>query len=69
MRLGSRDRRQGDRRNRQMFFEAAGRERSCLSERDQAINAHRKRESQRDVSGCKNFVRTSLNAYFPEHSS
>ena len=30
------------------------------------MNPHRKRESQRDVSGCKNFVRTSLNADFPE---
>ena len=40
--------------------------RSCLFGEGSGNQPHRKRESQRDVSGCKNFVRTSLYAHFPE---
>jgi hypothetical protein len=56
MRLGSRNRRQGDRRNRQMFLKRLGSTRGSslsFSEKDQAINPHRKRESQRHVNGCE----------------
>ena len=55
MRLGSRNRRQGDRRNHQMFLKRPGSNRvePVFSEKDQAINPHLKRESQPDVIGCK----------------
>jgi hypothetical protein len=56
MRLGSRNKRQGDRRNRQMFFETPEKHpgvEPVFSEKDQAINPHLKRELQPDANGCK----------------
>ena len=42
---------------------------SCIARADRQLgHRRRKRESQRDVSGCKDFVRTSLNADFPERA-
>jgi hypothetical protein len=58
MRLGSRNRRQGDRRNRQMFLKQPGGGEPVFSEKDQATNPHRKRESQHHLHKAGQTQRT-----------